>query len=52
MPIEIKELLIEINVISDEKSTASAGSGSNGQTELLANYTEQIMLAIDNKKER
>lgn len=52
MPIEIKELLIEINVTPDDKDNSGAKDSSTVSSQLLADYAEQIMEAIDNKKER
>jgi len=51
MPIEIKELLIEINVVSDDSKT-SESKGTADDQQLLKEYVQQVMQVVDNKKER
>ncbi len=53
MAVEIKELLIEINVVPDSNSDGGRRSAvSENQIQLLAEYAEQIMQQIDKQKER
>ncbi len=55
MPVEIKELLIEINVANSKEAYKTASSGQTSaqdKNEILAECIEQVMAMIDNKDER
>lgn len=55
MPVEIKELLIEINVANNIDAQTKAFSGKTdkkNKNEILIECIEQVMTMIDNKKER
>lgn len=52
MPIEIKELLIEINVTADDSDKSGSKDSSDNQDQLLKDYVQQVMQEVDNKKER
>lgn len=50
MPIEIKELLVEINV-TDQQLSSTSTKGKNPQ-EALKDSLEEVLAVIENKKER
>ncbi|HLW29808.1 MAG TPA: DUF5908 family protein [Brumimicrobium sp.] len=55
MPVEIKELLIEINVANSKdayKTASSAQSTKKNKNEILTECIEQVMTMIENKNER
>lgn len=52
MPVEIKELLIEINVVSDDSKKSESKGLTDDQNQLLKDYVQQVMQTVDNKKER
>ena len=55
MPIEIKELLIEINVSNSKealKSYSSQSSEKKDKNAILTECIEQVVALIENKKER
>lgn len=52
MPVEIKELLIEINVVSDDSKKSESKGAADDQSQLLKDYIQQVMQTVDNKKER
>ena len=55
MPIEIKELLIEINVSNSKealKSYSSETSAKKDKNAILAECVEQVVALMENKKER
>lgn len=51
MPIEIKELIVEISV-SGEKEKGSPEPKEKGGQESVKDYIEQVLTIIDNRKER
>lgn len=55
MPIEIKELLVEINVSNARKEKEDAGSNqlsADKKREMLTEFIEQMTAQIENKNER
>ena len=50
MPIEVKELLIEVNVTNTADATSAAPVTAN--KELIAECIDQIMTVINTSKER
>jgi hypothetical protein len=51
MPIEIKELIVEISV-SGEKEKGFAETTEKVGKETVKDYIEQVLTIIDNRKER
>lgn len=58
MPIEIKELTIKVNINQPQQGTAAAATtaspaGSDDDKEaLLKDAVEQVLMILENKKER
>lgn len=54
MPIEIKELLVEINVSSDTQKTQNVASNTAKtiDEETVKEYIDQMFTILENRKER
>lgn len=52
MPVEIKELLIEINVTPENQNDSGMKDLVAEQIRIMADYAEGIMLTINDKNER
>jgi hypothetical protein len=57
MPVEIRELTIQVNVNRPEDSkgaggAASGGAGEAGQKDVVKEAVEEVMRILENKNER